>query len=327
MRRSLKEKCDMFISNKEIAKEGLRWENITLQILCAYLYTKENKQIDIEKIKKCKKIIKNNTGFFSYFRSSMYISFATLLSLDDNPMASFRNVLESYNTILTMFEEDISMPLPAFAMTEYANREEEYEKMVCKSEELCLALKDEKKIVNNALNKGLMLLYGMSDSSKGFLVNECETCANVLSKFFNKKELVEPISQIVMFGKNDYTMKCENILNVTKQLMEKKIVYCSEFELSMISWLVLLNEDTDDIVDDLIEVNMYLKSKSGFGLLIGNEFRQMYAAAIVGKDYIFNNEKKQRQKVDVDILENKIPHFILQSATIKYINEKKGQVN
>jgi len=325
MRVSLREKCDMFIDNKDMAKSGLRWENITIQVLCAYIYMKNNKKMDLGRIKKCKSIIKNNTSCFSYFRNLMLASLATLLSLEENPMIYFRNVLEGYNTIIKFYDEGNYTPLSAYVMCEYANREEEYEKMVEKSITISQKLLS-RSIIDINLNDGLMLLYGMSDSSDGFLVNECETCINMLKKYFKNKSHAEPIGQIVMFSKKDYTRKCENTLNAVKQLMDRNYVYSSDDELAIISWLVLLNDDIDDVVDDVIEVNKYLKKKSSFGILIGKELRQLYAGAIVGMDYIYKNKKQQNEKIDIDILENKIPQFILQSATIRHIQEKKGRV-
>ncbi len=77
---SLKQRCDLFVKNRDIMKSNFKCDNSMLFPLCASLYAEKGLEIDPNKIKASKEIIKNNTGIFSNFKSTQLLALATMLS-------------------------------------------------------------------------------------------------------------------------------------------------------------------------------------------------------------------------------------------------------
>ena len=69
MRESIKNKVDLLVSNKEKIEKAFKWGYSLMNIAAALVFTGENKEVDIERLKMCKQILKDNTSIFSSFRS------------------------------------------------------------------------------------------------------------------------------------------------------------------------------------------------------------------------------------------------------------------
>ena len=79
MTETLLARCELFARNLEMMKESFKWEASQLYPLCANIYTTNGITLDPKRIKTSKEIIKENTSFFSNFRSTMTtIPLATL---------------------------------------------------------------------------------------------------------------------------------------------------------------------------------------------------------------------------------------------------------
>ena len=66
----LKQRCELFVRNRDIMKNHFRWDHSSLHPLCGSMYTERQLEVDEVKIKECKDIIKSNTGLLSPFRST-----------------------------------------------------------------------------------------------------------------------------------------------------------------------------------------------------------------------------------------------------------------
>ena len=69
MKESIKNKVDLLISNKQKIETEFKWGYSLMNIAAALVFTGENREVDIERLKLCKQILKKNTGVFSSFRS------------------------------------------------------------------------------------------------------------------------------------------------------------------------------------------------------------------------------------------------------------------
>ena len=86
MKPELEKLCQEYITNRDAVKEAFRWENSALHSVCANLFCARGETADPERLKECRKIIKDGTGFRSKFRSKKVRSIlASMLSLEDRP--------------------------------------------------------------------------------------------------------------------------------------------------------------------------------------------------------------------------------------------------
>ena len=59
MKAELQKLCDLFIANRDIAKEAFKWDNSAVYPLCANIFCARGLKADAEKLRQCKEIIKN----------------------------------------------------------------------------------------------------------------------------------------------------------------------------------------------------------------------------------------------------------------------------
>ncbi len=82
----LEKLCQDFISNRDAVEKAFRWDNSALHTVCANIFCAHGKTADTERLKECRRIIRDSTGFRSKFRSRKVRSIlAAMLSLEDQP--------------------------------------------------------------------------------------------------------------------------------------------------------------------------------------------------------------------------------------------------
>ena len=120
-----KKTFEKFTEYKEIARKAFKGEFDLIYAVCASILLSHDKKTDIETLKECKKMIKDNTGVFSGFRGSMYAPAACMLSLYDDPAEKINTVMKNYGILKDFFPGGEHMALVSLALTETAPFENE----------------------------------------------------------------------------------------------------------------------------------------------------------------------------------------------------------
>ena len=105
MKPELDKLCQEYISNRDAVKEAFRWGKSALHTVCANIFCARGNAADTERLKACRKIIKDSTGFRSKFRSKKVRSIlAAMLSLQEKPedrIPDMYNVLQRLVDVAT----------------------------------------------------------------------------------------------------------------------------------------------------------------------------------------------------------------------------------
>ncbi|MDD6770560.1 DUF4003 family protein, partial [Inconstantimicrobium porci] len=96
MNEILKSKCNLLIENRNEIKGAFKFEYNVACCIASLLCCGKNRKADVDKIKKCKKIIKNKTSMLSNFRGNIFFTTATVLSLNDNPEKLMDDINDVY---------------------------------------------------------------------------------------------------------------------------------------------------------------------------------------------------------------------------------------
>lgn len=285
MNHSMKQRCELFVRNRDIMKSNFKWDNSALHPLSACLYTEQGLEIDVEKIKSSKIIIKNNAGVFSTFRSTAFLILATMFSLDKFPEDKFHKTLKAYEILKQEFWSSQYLPLSAFVM---ANRIEsfEYERVAQKSKEIYQRMKKEHPFLTSGEDYGFAIMFALSDVTIDKAIDEMERCYQRLKGNFFSANGVQSLSHTLALGEENADEKCNRVMGIFKGLKEKNCKFGTGMELSTLGVLALIAEDMDQTIKDIIEVNEYLLSCKGFGALgTGKVQRLMYSAILVAQEY------------------------------------------
>lgn len=284
MKNSLKQRCELFVKNRDILKNHFIWDSAMLHPLCASLYAEKGLEIDTNKIKMCKEIIKKNTGVFSQFKGTAFLALATMLSLEINPESKFQEVLKTYEILKKEFHSSAYLPLTAFVLANMV-KSSDYERVVRKSKDIFQRMKKEHPFLTTGEDCGFAVMIAISDLSIDAAIDEMEKCYHLLQgKFF--ANAVQSISHTLALGEEDANKKCNKVIQIFDQLKLKGCKYGTGPELAVLGVLAMATEHTEETTNDICKVNEYLLSCKGFGALsIGKAQRIMYCAILVAHEY------------------------------------------
>lgn len=94
MAERIEEIRSLFFKNYEEIKDAHPWEKSCIYPVCASFYTQEKKEVNLEVLREERRRIKGDTGMFSCFRGNLRFPIAALLSLESDPEASLKHLLE-----------------------------------------------------------------------------------------------------------------------------------------------------------------------------------------------------------------------------------------
>jgi len=284
MKNSLKQRCDLFVKNKDILQNNFRWDTVMFHPLCASLYTEEGLEVDVRKIKLSKEIIKNNTAVFSDFRGSALLVLATMLSLDESSWSKFQKVIKAHEVLKSELQSSDYLPFTAFEM---ANMVEtfQYERVARKARDIYVKMKNNHQFQNYRDDFRFAVMTAINDLPEAAAIDEMEKCYDLLNTRF-APDAAQALSNILILGEEAADKKCNRAMRIFDRLKGKNCKYGTGIELAVLGVLAMEGDNIDQAVNDISEVNEYLSKSKGFGVFgIGRIERIMYSAVLVADEY------------------------------------------
>jgi hypothetical protein len=317
MRESIRYKCDLFADNYIALKDNFVWGYAINNKLGALLYAMENRTADIDSIKYCRQIIKDNTGIFSQFKDITLFMTSVILSLHADPVAVFNNAVRIYDTMREeRFHSSPYLVLASVSIALQANPED-YQRIINTARNYYDAMKEQHYFLTSSDDYGLAALLALSGMPIDQTIREMEECYGILKQEFFGANAVQTVSQILTFSTEHATEKCRRAVDLYQALKYRGCKFTG-IELSFLGVIALLQGNTDMIADEIAMTNDYLKDKKGFGYWsISAAERLMFAAALVCDDFLEESTKGTMEMT----LANNIAGIILaqQTATMAAI--------
>lgn len=324
MRESLNNLCKRFTWNINKSKKKYKFEHLLSNALAAVIYTKEDRDIDIDKIDKAKKVITDNTGIFSDFRGSNIFIGSVKLSLKDNMEEEFFSAQKTLEVFKKEFKFSRSSSTLAYFLAE--NRYKfDSEKAVLKGKEVYKIHKKNHPFITGDEDILLSILLGVNkeDINQGIL--DSEYYFGKLKGELKYSEDVQKISNIFSLFDMDKNEISNRLIRLYSVLKDEKYKF-SRDTLFTLALVTLLEKDEDKIKNDIIEVYENLKENNIVGMFkMEKSYGLMFSAIIVTIDYIKNsedNDKKQIKDTDfiimnqINYIENMIEDLILMNTII-----------
>lgn len=289
MQEKLKKTIDLFIANKERVQGAFKWDSGYMHPLCSLMYTAVGEEINIDKMKEAEQLIKNKTGMFSEFRGSTRMAMMAQMSLADDMGAYFdsvKNVYEKLNAKKWFSSEYRIVAAMVIAQNEKdANK---YDELVEKTNNLMERMRENHPWLTGEEDTGFAALLAVSDLEADYVVTEMEKCYQLLkdSKKFDSANGMQSLSHILSLELGNSEEKCNRVISIYDGLKARKKKYGQTYELSTIGGLALSDVEVNELVEQIDEVDDYLKTQKGFGALgIGGAQRLMYASMLVMQQY------------------------------------------
>ena len=286
MRAELKSRCDLFVENRDEIKSAFHWESAYLYPMCAYLLATKQRRVDIDALKECHTLLKDATSVFSNFRGIAKMTIVTQLSLTSNREESIREMLKLYERLKDTVGRGSFMVVVANIMMQLASPEQ-YEAIMGKTKRLYDGMKQDHPILTSKEDMPFAALLAMSEREERVMLKDMEACYRIMKHEIFSQNGLQSLSHILALYDVSPEIKCNKVIHIYNALKGKGYPYGKTYELSTLGMLAMLDIDEDTLINEIIEVDEYLKNVRGFGPFgIGAKQRLMYAGMLVSSFYL-----------------------------------------
>lgn len=289
MRESLRILCSNLAENRKIIKSAFPLENSYIYPVCAEIFTEKRQTAWEEKLKDCRRILKEHTGAFSNFRGITKPVMISMMAADSNPEEKLRRSLSVYALLKEYFFTSQYLPVASMAISNMAP-ESRYEELSARTRKIYEAIRSEHPFLTNSQDCIYAALLALSSRTDEEIIEETEKCYNIIRGKFFSSNAVQSLSHILAFLDGTAEKKCSRTLELYDQLKLNGCRYGTNFELPTLGVAAMLPCETKDIARDIAEANEFISHEKGFGFFsIGKKQRLMHAAMIVCSDIIETN--------------------------------------
>ena len=286
MNEILKSKCDLLIENRNEIKGAFKFEYNVACCIASLLCCGKNRKADVDKIKKCKKIIKNKTSMLSNFRGNIFFTTATVLSLNDNPEKLMDDINDVYKMLKDKgFDGSEFLGLAAIIIAQTLDQFEP-ERIAGKAFKIYKSIKLKHKFLTSSDDYAFTVMLAMNDKTVEEIVEEAERCYLELKKDLLSGNAVQSLSHVLAMDEKNYEEKCHKVTMIYNKLCDKGYKFGKGSELVTLGVLEMIDCDIDKLVENIAETDEYIKKFTGFGMSIGKQQRLMYASTLAAYCYI-----------------------------------------
>ena len=288
MKEAIATRLTLFVENSQSSRRDFTW-TVWPQVrhLMALLYAIEDRPIDPIAIKESADLMKENTGVFSIFRSTMGVTslcVAAKLSLQNNQEQLSEDIVTAYNRLRDVkFRASDQLAVAAFLIATNIERHN-FKKTAERARDFHEGLRG--RLWFFAQDDSIFsAMLGLSDTLPSVGIERIEELQQLLKPEFkrNSRSTIQTLAQVLALGeKSDDALGC--LFDLNKALRSQKVRLDKEFTLPALGTLSLLPVDKATLINDLIEAQEYLKRQKGFRSLSTQE-RLLFAIAIISSVY------------------------------------------
>lgn len=282
MIQSLQELCELQIENERIIRDASFFSNGDIIKVSALFYTTGKNTADPEKIRACKEILKRKTGFFSNFRGLLKFAIQVKMSSEPDPEAYLDNVLAIYKKLV----EGRILPGEILAMTAMTIYDQldgrDADSVIATIREVYARIKQKHKFLTNENDLSYIALMVLSGRDVNQTVEEVESLYVALKERFSvPSDTAQSAAMILSMSRKPVDQKVDYFIGLYKALKEAKHATSKQKVMSVYAAFADLDLSRDLLVEEISEVEEWLRHQKGYGLLSSSDIRRVMAATLV----------------------------------------------
>ena len=297
----VKEKCEMLVESRKLLRKELKFEGSLMTTSTALIYMESGKSVDAKKIKECKKLLKKHEGWTSGLRNNMTSAVTVKMALAEDPESYLERVKNVYELLMKgkVFNSEF-LGMAAIAICDQ-NKDEQTEVIVEKTKELMKLMKKTHPFLTSSEDTAFAAMMAMTGRDSKELVKEADKCFKILHKKFRfHGDGVQSLSHVLACNSAVTEQKCETVMALFDELKAAGVKYGKGLELAGLGVLVDTGKMIPEIVEQVKEADVFLKSQKGFGnFSIGKAMRALIASTVVAES--FAEEKGKGVNATLDI--------------------------
>lgn len=281
--------CEKFITDRDVIKREFGWDSALIQLACASIYLDKKESANAKKLDDCKKILKENVGFFSNFKGTAKPVIVATIAAEEQPEQLLKQALALYDLLKEeKFASSNYLPFTAMILAKHATKDT-YEQLAKRTREIYKRMKAEHPILTSEEDTAFCALMALSEKSDDVLMQEAESCYRMLkSERRLSSNVVQSLSHVLALCDGNPEEKCNRTIELYDRLRQEGLKYGTDYELPTLGVLAMCGASFDQIASDMKEIDAWLAEQKGFGMLSGISKKQrlMYAGMIAEQEYI-----------------------------------------
>lgn len=298
MREQTRRNCEQLIENRNRIKSVFSWDSGLLNLACASIFTAKGRTADESVLEDCKNLLKQKVGVFSNFRSTARSPISALLATSSNPEQTLENGLLVYQLLKKDFWTSTYLPLAAMIIAQMA-QSSQYEGIASRTRTIYDRMRKEHPFLTSGEDSTFCALMALSEKRDDVMIEDAEQCYQNLKPNFFSSNAVQSLSHVLALCDGQPDMKCRKTMELFEKLKVAGHKYGTDHELPTLGVLAMSGGNSDEIVQEIAEIDDWLSQQKGFGLFssITRKQRLMYAGIVAQRDYL-NEETLQTAAVN-----------------------------
>lgn len=293
MRASLAGLCSLFIENRDVIKSTFIWDSTYMYPVCAYIITDKGIRADEGRLRRCKELLNERTGFFSNFRGTAKLAMIAMTSVDGNPVEKLNSALQVYDDLKEHFMSSQYLPVASMLIADMSEPYR-YREIAARTRRIYELMKSRHPFLTSSEDSVYAAMLAMSEKNDESIVAEVESCYRLLKREFSSGNAVQSLSHVLALCEGSAEDKCRAAMELFRELKASGHKYGTGYELATLGVLAMLPAELETIIRDIAEADSFLAAQKGYGFFgPGKKQRLMHAGMLVTSDYMKDNRAMQ----------------------------------
>lgn len=282
MRSKVVNKCELLAENRNIISKIFAWDSEYMAVAAAAIMASEGVLADVNKLKQCSQILKDNTGWFSALRGNSKVPLIAKMAISPDPKAYIKKVMEIYDYMVkTKLKGGEYRVMAAIVLAD--NVDSIYiDRYIARTDEIYKRMAKAHSILTSGEDIPFASMLAISDQDVNHMIDDMEKSYSLLKKNFFSKNPVQSLTHVLTLSSDSPEVKCDKVIRLFDELKNSRHQFGTGFELCILGTAALTDMSVDSLVDLISEADDVLASKRGFGgLTFGKAERRLIATQMV----------------------------------------------
>lgn len=319
----LTEKADLFTANRLKMQQGFSWEYPAMNGLVAMLYTVYGKELDIDLIRSCRRVMRPKLAEQGLLEDPGIIAASAMISLADDPVEAYRNTNILYGMFLEKgFKPSLYILLASINIAKH-HVDGEFAHMVEKAAAAYRYLESIYSIDAYGLNQTYKETLAVTFSEDGAeaYTKKASYCFGLLRDQLPNENAAMILTDTILATQRDIDETCRIALRLLVLFKQKGYEWREDFQYAITGVLAALCERKTIMVEEVLEAVDYLqhcKTVAEMGLV--KDHYLTYACLLIELVYIeklpdITTEQVEQIFIDMNIamivsLVEEAPHIV-----------------
>lgn len=282
MNDKLHQRCQLLIDNRDAIRSAFFWQAGAMHLCAALVYTLRGLHADTDRLKRSLQLIRQRVGVFNNFRSTSELALAAMLDVTGDPGTVLDRALTIYAALKDQFFTSSYLPMCAVMIAQHTPTSH-YDEVIAATRQLYTRIRKEHPFLTGCEDCTYCTLMALTAMEHDTLLNDMEAVYSLLKGQFFSSDAVQALSHTLSLYPGAAADKVEKVMVFYHDLKALGHKWGTGFELPMLGVVALTHENRQQLIEQIIETETWLKQQRGFGFWgsVTRAQRLMYAGILV----------------------------------------------